>query len=221
MKRIFVTLLVIFGCAANLSAQKELPTDELPLPDSVKYVYPEFQSGLVILKDGNRTNGKFNISTWQQELLFIDNDGNIQALADNTQVDRVTIGGRLFFYDKMSYIGVDDIAGDVMLCSCRKLIFDDAKEGAYGMKSSTIASQSISMTNNNGSLVHYTPDTEHWLKDEPYIYRKNKFQIPTPKVILKAFPDHADAIEAYIDDNKLNVSALEDLKTLFTYINTL
>ncbi len=222
MKRILIALSVILGCMTNLSAQIEQPTDELPLPDSIKYVFPEFKPGFVVLKDGTRSSGTFNISTWYQELLFKDNDGNIQALADNAQVDMVTVGGTMFYYDKESYIGVMDIAGDVMLCSSRKLVFDDRKEGAYGMKSATTATQSITIgQSSTGSIVHFTPDTEYWLKDEPYIYRKNKFQIPTKKVILKAFPSHADAIEAYFQEHNVNTASLDDLKALFAYINTL
>lgn len=204
-----------------LRAQDEFPTDELPLPNEIKYVNPEFKDGLISFKDGSRANGKFNISTLYHELLFIGDDGSIQALADNEQVDRVSIGGVLYFYDNTRYFGVVDYVGEVNLCVSKQLVFDDAKEGAYGMKSATVSVTNITQVQTAGSVFHYNPDIDYQVKEEPFINRKGKFQMPTKKLVLKAFSDKDDEIEAYIDQNDIDCTSLEDLKVLFEYIKTL
>ncbi len=221
MKRIIVTFLVIVGGLVNLYAQPQ-SIYEIPLADSIKYVLPEFGSGRVVYTDGTYANGRFNLSTWEENLLFLDDEGKVMAIADNSIVDQVVIGGQIFYHRKMEYVGVVEIVGNVILCSSRKLIFDDAVTGPYGAKSSTIASHQIGMLSDNMGNIHELIEEDNYeLKDEPYIFRNNNIQTPTRKLILKAFPGKKAEIEAYLKDNQVNFSSLEDLQRLFRYIGTL
>ncbi len=90
MKRLLILLALCASIVASFgqTSQQEF---ESGVPDSLKYVLPQFALGQVVYKDGTYSAGKFNISTIDQSIRFIDRDGSEKALVDGSNVDRVTI----------------------------------------------------------------------------------------------------------------------------------
>ncbi len=201
-------------------AQSPQAEFEDSLADSVKYVLPEFGVGRVVYNNGEYSNGRFNISTLDQSLRYIGEGGKIMALTENDSVDRVTIGGMMFFRHNSTYVGVVRSVENVLLCSSRRMVFDDAKTGAYGMKSSTTSISQIGRVETGaGTLLNLNKASDYEIKVTPYIYRNNRFYGPTKKVLLKSFPDKAAQIEEYLNANDVNFSKLKDLEALFEAID--
>ncbi len=215
----FLAVCLGFG---NLCAQEERSRIERQLPDSVKYVLPGFRAGRVIYDNGTYSNGRLNISTFSDELLFVDDNGEILSLVDNERVDLVVIGEHVFYHRQREYMAVVDKVGEVILGSMRKMIFSDDKTGPFGTRSPSIATQSIGfIQDNTGSIYFLNQDSDYEIKDIPCIFHDDRMNVPTRRAILKAFPDKSKAIRGYLRNNQVNFSSLDDLRTLFRYIGTL
>lgn len=93
--------------------------------------------GRIIYKDGGFSTGRFNISTLDQTIRYMDSDEKVMGIKDNASVDRASIGGLLFIRYRTYYLAFSlDIDG-TYLCVSRRLVFKDEKKGAFGSESST------------------------------------------------------------------------------------
>ena len=89
MKTIQVFFFVyIFCCFNSLFAQEELGNG---------FLFPQFEKGEVVFKNGVRNSALLNYSLLQQEMLFLDKDSTMMALAETNNVLVVIFGERRFF----------------------------------------------------------------------------------------------------------------------------
>lgn len=218
MKRLFLLLLLSlpFLAEAQNTAQGSF---ESSLPDSVKYVTPSFASGRVVYKNGEFSNGMFNISTLDQSLRFIE-DGKELALSDIDQVDRVTIGGVLFFRKQNGFYGIVEQADGVCLCVEKSLVFEDSKTGAYGTKSSTSNIKEMqSLHSVQGVEFNLSPDMPFNIKERVLLYRDGKVYAPGKNQFKKLFPDKKQVVEEWFKARgKAEAEDAENLKELFNLL---
>lgn len=219
MERIITIILAIIIGSSTLSGQSAQGDFEKQLPDSVKYYLPEFMEGRIIYKDGGFSTAKFNISTIDQTIRFIDADGKVMGIKDNASVDRASIGGSLFIRYRTYYLAFAlDIDG-IYLCATRKLLFGDEKKGAFGSESSTSNIKEIKRIEGQGGLIFdLNGNPSYEVRTIPFIYRNKVAYAPTKKLLLRFFKDQSDIINAYLDTNKVNFNDFNQVYQLMSAI---
>lgn len=227
MKIRFILLLSLFFCC-SLSAQEVIHHqrgDDLQqyLLDSVKFVAGEYQAGIIKFKDGSFSRGPIDISTVEQRVYFINPEGEIQVLANEDQVDYVSMKGRTFIKSKYGYVELIETEGDVALGAVRRVTFlEAAKKGAYGSTSQTTSVTTVTSFQDAG--VMYTlgvnQDTPFLYKVIPYFYKNGKVMLSNKKNLIKGFPDKKAFIETYLKEHSVDFEDLEDLTALFKALET-
>lgn len=192
------------------------------LLDSIKFVTPDFQAGVITFKDGTFSRGPVNISTIEQRVWFVGTDGTKQVLANEDDVARVSIKGRTFIKTQYGYMEMIETTDDVVLGCVRRVSFlETEKKGAYGMASATTSVTTIGTLQEYGTT--YTlgkeQDTPYIYKVIPYIYRNNRAWLSNKKNFQKAFPDKKAFIEQYLKDHSVDLEKYEDAAALFNALS--
>ena len=224
MKKNILTLILLLG-AATLSAQEQNVIhhergEDLQqyLLDSIKFVIPEFESGIITFHDGNFSRGPVNISTIEQRVYFIGTDGKYQVLTNEDQVSRVSIKGRTFIKSKYGYIDLLKMNGDVALGAVRRVsFFETEKKGAYGMVSQTTSVTTIGTFQQGGQMYTLGVDqtTPFKYSVTPYLYKNSKAYLSNKKNFQKCFPDKKEAIEQYLKAHSVDFENINDVTALF------
>lgn len=220
MKKFFIIAAIFLSGFFASSAQSLQGSFEKELPDSVKYYIPEFENGRVIYKDGQFATGKFNISTLDQTLRYIDANGKVMGITDNSSIDRVQIGKMMFIRHQNYYLALALNVDDVYLCASRRLVFADSKKGAFGMESSTTNIKEAKKVEGTGGMIYdLNGKPSYTVKNIPYLYRKNVAYAPTKKLLLRFFKDKSEQINAYLDNHRVNFSDFDQVYDLLAAIN--
>ena len=227
MRRIYLLVILIFCCCTALPAQDVVHHQrgedlQQYLLDSVKFVIPDFQSGIITFRDGSYSRGPVNISTIEQRVYFVAPDGNYQVLTDEDKVARVSVKGRTFIKSQYGYVELLDTQGDVALGAVRRTsFFETEKKGAYGMVSQTTSVTTIGTMQTNGTTYTLGVDqaTPFKYKIIPYLYRNDKVYMSTRKNFLKCFPDRKADIESYLKEHYVDFESIEDVTELFNSLS--
>ena len=190
--------------------------------DSVKYVLPEFNAGIVIFNNGQQSNGALNINTIDHKVHFIDPSGQILVLSNNDDVARVFIKGRSFMNSRYGYIEIYEAAGDIFMGEGRRVGFiSEDKVGAFGSKSQTTAIQSVkSIQAAAGYMVDFEQqkNSPYTYRKTPYLCRKGVILTVSKKTIQKCFPEKKEIIDQYIAEHDPNFNNVEDVRKMFKAI---
>lgn len=189
------------------------------LMDSVKYVMPQFEQGIVVFKSGEQTEAKLNISTIDQTLRFIDKNDEVLTVINQDDVNRVTIKGRTFVRGRGVYVELLSMSSDVVLGVCRRVNFlETEKQGAYGTKASPTTSVTTMTTySDNGQVYDLNQNitTPFLYKQIPYFYKNGILYLATKKMMIKCFPDKKAEIQAYIKEKRVDFNDIEQVRPLF------
>ncbi len=224
MKKICLSLILLLGIAPLFAQNQGVIHHERGedlqqyLLDSVKFVVPEFQSGIITFQDGSYSRGPVNISTIEQRVYFIATNGEKQVLTNEDQVSRVSIKGRTFIKSKYGYVELLATEGDIALGAVRRVsFFETEKKGAYGMVSQTTSVTTIGSLQQNGTMYTLGIDqnTPFKYSVSPYLYKNSRIYLSNKKNFLKCFPDKKAEIEQYLKDNNVDFEKLEDVEALF------
>ncbi len=219
MKRIITLACLAFLSLSPVWAQSSQKDFEKNLPDTVKYYLPNFGEGRVVYKDGQFSKGKFNISTLDQTLRFIDEKGEVMSLTDANSVDRVSIDGMLFIKYQSNYMAFSLDIDDVYLCASKRLEFKDSKKGAFGSESSTTnIKQASKIEGYGGQIFDLDGNLNYTVKLYPYIYKNKVAYVPSRKIILRTFKDRTEKIEAYLAEHDVNFNDFDQVYALLSAI---
>lgn len=210
-----------FAGAQNISFSSP-NAESQKLLDSIKYVLPEFASGMVLFSNGQQSHGALNINTIDQRVHFIDSKGAVLALTDNDKVSKVFIKGRTFMKNRNGYIEILESTDDVVMGVYRSVSFlSEDKEGAFGSKSQTSSIQTVNAVQSDGYMIDFEKNrnSPYIYKQVPYVCRKGLFYPVSKKVLYKCFPNKKEAIDKYIDENKVNMGNVAEVREMFKAIN--
>lgn len=226
MKKTFLAIVLSVLASASLSAQvvagiqtKQQMQDEMP--DSIKFVLPEFGTGRITYKDGKFSNGRLNICNIDQCVRFVDTDGSIKAVNNNDEIDRVRIGSHVFIKYGNSYVGLDDYIDDVYLGVKKDVtLLNDKHTGAFGMKSETTNIKEYSSVTSGGVTYDLSQKVvgEYKYKEQPLLVKGNTVYSVTKKRLEKLLPSKKDAIGKYIEANNPDLEKVADVRALFQAI---
>ncbi len=215
----FFCLFAIFSVTPMWGQQEE----------QCQYLFPDFQNGRVVLKDGTTATAQLNYSLISNRFIFIDtaDKNQIQELVDPSVIGNIIIGSRIFHLDPAG-MAIETVQAE------RPMIFarysgkstDRGQESGYGGRSSTSSIKSISALHGSGMVYNLKGD-DRWVVtgvDKEYQVERNgkmkRFSVL--KQFLKIYPkQNEEAIKKFIDDNSIDFSSVEQVIELCNYAESL
>lgn len=202
----FKSLLLLLAISISLHSQE---------PKGIlHYVFPEFQQGVVLLKNGVSYNSKLNYNIATEEMLFDDN-GTILAIGEEIlpQIDTVFISNNKFIRvnNKFVKILIEEPSLNLFIeHKCR--IIPPSKPAAYGGTSQISSTTSYSSILSGGKMYSLTlpedyevvPYNVYWIEKNGQL--KSFSSIGQLKKIYKdkrkVLNDYLKAIEVKPEDVK-------------------
>lgn len=188
------------------------------------YYYPQFSTGVVKFKTG-QSSARLNYHLVLQEMQFIDQKGDTLAIANEEEIEIVTIGNDSFYYSK-GFLKLLSQFGEIKLAVKQKSELDKKeKKGVYGESYSSAAvvsydtyhldkQSSVKLNNKEGSFGN--TELSYYIADQG-----NNFVIANKKNILRLFPKNKKQIEDFVAASNIDFSKEEHLKMLFYFISQL
>ncbi|MBN2482551.1 MAG: hypothetical protein JXB19_12485 [Bacteroidales bacterium] len=230
INRVFITGLVFLTMQICSRAQEAgtfvvKPGESIAdvLTNEEIYKYPEFIQGKVLFTSGTYIEAMLNYNKVLGEMQFINNKSDTLVIANNNEINLISLSEDTFFYDD-GYLelvaGSDNIQ---LLVRNYVRLRDVKKQGAYGTTSSTGSADnytSISSGDNAGTYqlkssqeMVYSFVVEYYFRSgnmECLEARKNK--------LLKRYPEHKKEIKEFIKEESVNFNRRDDLVRLTLYL---
>jgi hypothetical protein len=202
---------------------------EKAVPFNARYRYDQFRTGRVLYLNGSTATARLNYNVILGEMQFIDSRGDTLALADESLLRLVSIGGvgssqeDLFVYDKTrGYLAlVADYKGTKLAEKEGLRMAKSEKQGGYGQSSGSSAittyqfyspgSTSISKLDGQGDLL--------LIKDKMYfiVDQNGRTYLANKANIVKVFSKHRDQVITYLANESVDFRQEKDLKKLLSY----
>jgi len=210
----FCFCVLAFCCFNSLSAQEEMGNGML---------FPQFEKGTVVFKNGARSEASLNYNMIQQEMVFLNADSTIMALANPFEVLVVIIGERRFlpvssgsvFYEEIEAgKGSFFVQQSAAMVSAGKA----AGYGGYSQTSSVTSYESIQTS--SGVYQKLNPNEKFKLNiDVNYYLRSgNSYKrFFSAKTLGKLFKGHEAEIEEFAKDQSLDFSKTDDIARIVEY----
>lgn len=192
---------------------------------SIRYRYPGFRQGTVVLKDKTSYTSSLNYNFLSGEIDFISPQRDTLAIANDLMlnIDHVSIDTSTFFYNK-GYLEVikKSRIGSVV----KKQVFailSSEKIGAYNMSSPTSAIDTYnSYMDRSGTVYNLTARENITLKLKTEYFFGNEFNLFLPaskRSLDKLYVSKKQAIETYLKNHPVNFNSEEDLARLFMFLS--
>ena len=190
----------------------------------LQLLFPDYQSGRVILKNLPDVKCQLNYNFLLDEILFIDVNGNKMALANQNDVLQVFIGNRLFIPSAKGYFEVIENGVVSLIYKWNCNIIEKGKEGALGVKTDAPSVVQMNQISFDAKTWKLDVDKEALVTVEviPFLKAKSKLiQVKGAKDFYKAFPGRTPQMKTYILRNPVDFKKEADLRRLIKYCNTL
>jgi len=168
-------------------------------------LFPQFEKGIVIFKNGVRSSASLNYDMIQQQMLFLEADSTIKAIANFLEISVVIIGEQRFVPISSDGIFYEEIqSGKASFFVSRKATqFSEGKGIGFGVYSQTTSATSCTSLHdrvNVGSSANLTPDEKYKLEIQYTYYLKsgNSYKrFFSAKALGKLFKSHESEIEEF------------------------
>jgi hypothetical protein len=192
---------------------------------SIRYRFPAFKQGKVLLKDKTSYDSKLNYNLLTGEIDFISREGDTLAIGDALRVnlDRVIIDTNSYFYNNKGYLEVVKESKAGSLAKKQNFIIASTEKiGAYNLSSPASAIDSYS-SYMDPSGTFYTlrvrEDVTLKLKTEYFFGNEYHLFMPaTRKNLDRLFFKKKAEIEKYLKEHLTNFDNEEDLKKLLSFL---
>jgi hypothetical protein len=196
-------------------------------PDAVvlsHYLFPEFQEGKVLMKDGTEVKTRLNYNALTEEVIF-DDHGNILAIGKNVipQIDTVFIGDKKYLYKDGKFLEVLHDSSYKFFVQHKCRVIPPGKPAAYCGTSEISAIDSYSSLISDGRVYDLKlPDD---FKVKPYmvywIEKEGKFKSFLSLGQLKSFYKKKKKLyEEYVKNHKVEFEDPKSIADLVNYMET-
>ena len=217
IRKVIIFGIIIFCAVTQLTAQ----TDSLS--NRAQFLYPDFSTGVVKMKDGKTIVVNMNYNTLTEKMTFYQN-GTLMDMIKPETVDTITLQNNKFVFLEDAFLEVLVNGRATLFVQHKSDLSSTGRPGAYGTKSQTSSPVSVPKlyADNNtynlklGEEFVVTPSPVNWIRIDNEMHK-----ILTSRQFFKLFPRNEDKIKAYINKNKLNIKKTDDLVKIVTYCNTL
>ena len=209
---------VLISCVTGISAYAQQERTE-----PGHYLFPEFTSGVVLMKTGNRTSALLNYNSLTEEMVF-DNNGQKRAIAENEmmQIDTVFIGDRKFIVLNGKFVECLHQAGWDLYAEYKCRVREPGKAAGYGTTSETAAVESYSSLHYGGKVYDLKlPDYEV----DPYFnYLLNRngeiSKFVNMKQLKNIYKDRKDMFKEYTKGHKVDYDNKQSIIQLIDYLES-
>jgi len=213
----------------NTSAQKKSYTikagEEIEegLPDSLKFIYPQFVPGIVYFRNGNFSNARLNYNLLKGEILFISPKSDTLAIDNEPTIKLISVNNDTFYYDK-GYLQLVQSFADIKLAKRESIdVSDELKMGGYGQTSSVSAITSISSIYRGTEVTKLKSRGELLLLKHTHYFigdRFNNFIPATKKNIIREFKVKDAVAEDFLKENKIQLNKEDELKKFISFLQS-
>ncbi|HHU96714.1 MAG: hypothetical protein QM237_02520 [Bacteroidota bacterium] len=210
-KSLFLLLLI----TVSLHAQEEIRISH--------YLFPDFQPGVVLMKNGTRNNAKLNYNTASEEMVF-DENGVLLAISDVLlpQIDTVFISNEKFIRvnNKFMKIIIDEPKISLFVeHKCR--IIPPGKPAGYGGTSQLSSTTSFSSILSGGRV--YDLELPKDFKVEPYsvfwVNRNGKLQsFSNIRQLKRIYRDKKKIIDNYLKENDVKITDEKSVRDTIVFM---
>lgn len=207
----------------SIDLQLTLNAQTKPDGSAPQFLFPEFSTGKVRLKNGNIQSLELNYNTVSEKIVY-KKDDKIYDVVNTEIIDTV-------FIKESKFVPAGKVFYEILLPAQISLfvqyhgkLIPPGSVAAYGGTSQV--SSTTNLTSVNLSMGYYNlklPDDYtvkvhliFWINKE-----NNMFSYETEKQFLKLFPDKVAEIKEFIKKQKIKFDKLADQVSLFVYLNEL
>lgn len=191
------------------------------VPPDVKFRYPQFVTGVVCFKDGTHSAAPLDFNFLNEEMQFINPNGDTLSLDNEATIKYITINNDSFYYSKV-YLELVTGNSLVKLAKKQRLkIGDISKIGGYNQPSSTSAITSVTSLYNRAGVTDLAQRADLLLVKETIYYigdNYNRFLPANKKNVMKMFGKQETLIDNFLKENKIRFNNEGDLKILIDFL---
>ncbi len=211
--KIAILFIIIWSVTAMSQGQNTMQRS------MVQYLYPDFNQGVVMMKNGEKKTSVMNFNTVTEKLVFI-SDGKYYDLMNPEMIDTV-------YVNKARFIPVGKVFYEVALPGPIALFIehkgDLVEKGApVGYGGTSQLAKSVYLTSFDGVEGTYNLELPENFDVKPapvYWIRRNgeMLNFTNQRQYLLLFPGSADAIKNFIKEFRLKFNSADDLVKIVRY----
>lgn len=225
----FLLIIVVFNGVADAQKPQIVPMDNNKISASdvkpeIKYLFPGFQPGRVILKDIRVINCQLNYNMLFDEILYINEFGKEMALANPEDVKQVYISNRQFVATPNGYFEVIEQEPVSLVYKWTCHITEKGKEGALGISTDAPSVYQMNQISFDAKTWKLDVDKEAVVSVKVIPYLKsglNCIQIKGERDFMRSFPGIKSEIKQYLNQNPIDFRKEADLRRLTKFCNSL
>jgi hypothetical protein len=210
--------LFLSACFNSLFAREE---------SSNGMLFPQFEQGVVIFKDGARTPASLNYNMMLQQMLFLEADSTIMAISGPLEIRVIVIGERRFLPVSSKGVFYEEIpAGENSFLVIRRATrLSQGKAVAYGGYSHTSSVATYdSWSDNMRTSIKLNPDEKFKLEIQYTYYLKSgnsKKKFFSANTLGKLFKGRELAIREFANERSINFSKVDDVARIVEFAYSL
>jgi hypothetical protein len=191
------------------------------------FLFPQFEKGFVVFKNGTRTPALLNYSTFNQEMMFLDDENQMMEFANLPAIHSVIIGDRRFFpvSSKRSFCEEINTENGSFYIQYNAYMISKGKETAYGGYSQTTSASAVgSIEINQSRRVMLESGEKFGMKRDEFYFIKtgNSFKrFYSAKTLGKLFKGYAPMIDAFAKEKSIDFTNYDDIVTIVDYAYSL
>ena len=220
-----IAMLLFCGCLCGQYRNVVVPAGTKIIdnfPPSMRYLYPEFVQGKIVLKNDKSSSCMVNYNMLQDEIEFLQGADTL-SIVKKKDLKYIIVDNDTFIYNS-GYVKF--VSGqDLKIYSKDKFYLKEIlKKGAMGTVNRSAAIETTS------SMANQTMSYD-LVVSEDYVYRREvSYYITTSsgsleqlkkQDILNLFSNHKSDIQKYLKDNKIDFQKQEDVIKLAGYLSAL
>lgn len=193
------------------------------IPQGEAYEFPQFEQGIVFLKNGVNSAAKLNYHLIFEEMLFIDANGDTVTIANPEEVKHIYIGKDQFYYAGNRFVKLDTIIGDIKLAAAGFFTTVNTKKiGAFGTNTEGAGVSQGGFIAPDGRKMNLTPNVITTIAYKKALFIGNRFNQFVPvnrKNIFSIYPEKENQLKQYLEANKINFVSRTDVVNLIAHMN--
>ena len=207
----FCLSIIVYVCDA------QQPLNELG------YMFPDFQEGVVLLKNGASVKADLNYDMLEQKMLYRENDGDGLMVLTSRDVLAIYVDKRKFVpYTPSVYVFFEEkpLVNGCFYIRHKDVYVKRGKNIGYGIVSETVAVSNITVIAGKDRFHNLNADVDYKMvnADMYYILNKNKYKLITGlRSVVAAFKPYKSDIEAFAEKYKTDFTNEADVAAILNY----
>jgi hypothetical protein len=188
-----------------------------------QYLFPDFSSSQVKMKDGRIQNTIMNYNMVSEGMVFVENEKYFDMMNPEL-VDTVYLQLKKFIPFGNSFLEMLQSKPIALFIQHKGELEDAGVPSGYGGTTKTTASNYIANIDRSKATFNLPIPENYTVKvSKIYWIRKDDKMIDfqNEKQFLKLFPDKSDLIKAFIKKNRLKINKPDNLIQIVNYTSTL